>query len=72
MKDLVKEMDLSWIFLDSKFQSEIIEAYDVRTFPTYYLIDPEGRLLLSPAPGPDDGFEQRFVGIVKKREDLDF
>lgn len=72
MKDLVKEMDLSWRFLDSQFESKILESYDVRAFPTYYLIDPGGRLLLSPAPGPDNGFEQRFIGILKKRGILDF
>jgi len=27
---------------------------------------------LSPAPGPDNGFEQIFIGIAKKRGDLDF
>jgi len=72
MKDLIQEMDLSWTFLDSRFQSQIVVAYDVRAFPTYYLIDKQGRLLLSPAPGPDNGFEQQFIEIVNKRGDLDF
>lgn len=72
MKVLVKEMDLSWRFLDSQFESEILESYDIRVFPTYYLIDPGGRLLLSPAPAPDNGFERSFLGILKKRGNLDF
>ncbi len=70
MKDLIQEMDLSWKFLYSQFGSQILEDYDVRSYPTYYLLDPGGRLLLSPAPGPDNGFEQRFIGILKKRGDL--
>ncbi len=68
MKDLIQEMDLSWEFLYSRFESKILEDYDVRAYPTYYLLDPGGRLLLSPAPGPDNGFEQRFVGILRKKE----
>jgi len=72
MKELIQEMGLSWKFLYSQFQSQIVEDYDVRAFPTYYLLDPQGRLLLSPAPGPDNGFEQNFIGIAKKRGDLDF
>ena len=33
----------------------MVADYDVRSYPTYYLVDPEGKLLLSPAPGPQEG-----------------
>jgi hypothetical protein len=42
----------------------------VRAFPTAYLLDPEGRLILSPSPLPSDGFEQRLFRIMRSRGDI--
>ena len=37
---------------------DILDHYDVRIFPTCFLIDPEGKLVLSPAPAADDNLER--------------
>ncbi|MDR1672222.1 MAG: redoxin domain-containing protein [Bacteroidales bacterium] len=48
-----------WDFLHYAHQPGVLEAYDIRTFPAYFLIDPEGKLLLSPAPEAGE-IEQRL------------
>jgi len=44
--------------------------YDVRAFPTYYLIDREGKLAISPAPAPGDDFEARLFSLLRSRGEL--
>ena len=57
LKD-VKTNDI--IFLHSDDSNKIIKEYDVRAFPTYFLINPAGRLSLIAAPGPAEDFESLY------------
>lgn len=59
-----------WTFLLYDMQPEVLKDYDIRAFPTYFLIGPDGKLILSPAPSPAEDFEQRFFEILKSRGDL--
>ena len=43
------------------------DTYRVLSFPRAYLIDEKGKLVLSPAPNPLDGFEQRFINLLKQK-----
>lgn len=43
-----------------KGEQETFEAFNVKMYPAYYLIDPDGRMISSPAPWPDESFSQRF------------
>ncbi len=52
-----KKMKYNWTFLHFGNQPEILKDYDIRTFPTYFLIDREGKLAMSPAPSPAENFE---------------
>jgi len=47
-----------WDFLHFANDPDILEKYDVRIFPTCYLIDPEGKLVLSPAPAVNENLER--------------
>ncbi|MGD9930974.1 MAG: TlpA family protein disulfide reductase [Mangrovibacterium sp.] len=44
------------------------EKFRVKSFPTAYLISPEGELKLAPALNPLDGFDRQFSDILKKRQ----
>jgi hypothetical protein len=59
-----------WLFLHYGNQSTIIKDYDIRAFPTYYLIDRSGKLAISPAPSPGDDFEARFFNLLRERGEL--
>jgi peroxiredoxin len=68
-KFLVKNK-YDWKFLLFDQQPEVLKEYDIRAYPTYFLIGPDGRLILSPAPAPSEDFETRLFEVMKARGDL--
>jgi peroxiredoxin len=67
VKDFVERSGYPWKFLQFDNQPEIFQQYDVRVFPTYYLIDNEGKLSMSPAPAPAEEFEGRLFKVLRAR-----
>ncbi|MBU0763642.1 MAG: TlpA family protein disulfide reductase, partial [Bacteroidetes bacterium] len=63
--DFMRDNGCKWTLLHYGNRPEILKQYDVRAYPTYYLIDPDGNLSMSPAPGPDEDFETRFYEVIK-------
>ena len=57
-----------WILLSYKNQPGIVNQYKVKAFPTYFLIDTDGTLKMSPAASPAENFEYRFFEMYKARE----
>lgn len=51
MQNFCKENDYNWEFLYSG-KSNIEENYQIETYPGYFLVHPEGTLLVRPAPSP--------------------
>lgn len=71
MKKLVKENKYHWEFLYFDKNNELLQKYNVRVYPSYYLINPEGKLVMLPAfPPGDASFEARYFDTLKswKRE----
>ncbi len=66
LKSFVQEKGYGWTFLICGETCNLPAKYDVRAYPTYYLIDPEGKLALSPAPAPTEDFESKFRSLLKK------
>ena len=58
MRNFRKKAGYQWDFLHFANDPDILDHYDVRIFPTCFLIDPEGKLVLSPAPAADDNLER--------------
>jgi peroxiredoxin len=70
MKDFLERYNYKWPFLNYSNQPDVMTKYDIRAFPTYFLIDPEGKLVLSPAPSPGENFEMRLFKIMRERGDI--
>ncbi|MFO7844720.1 MAG: TlpA disulfide reductase family protein [Bacteroidales bacterium] len=70
MKRFVEKKGYSYTFLHYGNQPEVFKDYDIRAFPTYYFIDKEGRLSMSPAPAPDENLEQYIFKKLKDAGDL--
>jgi len=70
INSFLERSNYKWMFLHYGHQSSIIRDYDIRAFPIYYLIDPEGKLALSPAPSPAEDFEARFFSLLRARGEL--
>ena len=54
-----------WAGIFTTTGSNIESSYKVKTFPNSFLIGKDGKLLLSPAPNPIDGFDRLMGQILK-------
>jgi peroxiredoxin len=64
---LKKNKALNWTFLYDEGH-RILNLYDVKTLPEYFLITPRGKFLMSPADGPSHGIENTFDNLVKPKK----
>lgn len=64
---LWREKKYLWDLLNGSKNKELIENYNAEIVPVFYLIDPRGNLLLSPAPPPSREFEPIFLKIFRDR-----
>jgi thiol-disulfide isomerase/thioredoxin len=65
--EYVKRMGYNWTFLHYGNQPEIIRDYDLRIFPTYFLIDKTGKLVWSPAPSPAEDFDVKLFEELRSK-----
>jgi len=65
IKSFLAQTGYKWTFLHYKNDPTIIKNFDVRAYPTYFLIGPNGKIILSPAPGPTENFDLKFFGVLK-------
>ncbi len=69
MKSFVKSNNYKWTFLYYNNNDELLRKYKVKVYPTYYLINPDGKLTMSPAfPPTENTFEARYADIIKSWE----
>lgn len=64
-KMFIQKNALEWDFLFAEVNSSVISTYNVTSYPTYFLLDTYGNLLMSPAPSPSENFEQHFFKIAE-------
>lgn len=64
-QELLDNNDFDWTVLRGSTRKEIYNDFNVRILPTYFLIDPQGRMAGSQAPWPDENFEMQFANILK-------
>jgi thiol-disulfide isomerase/thioredoxin len=70
LAEFVERNGYSWEFLYYGEEREVLNAYQIRAFPTAFLVGPDGKLLLSPSPLPSDGFEQQLFRIMRSRGEI--
>ncbi|HPG73429.1 MAG TPA: redoxin domain-containing protein, partial [Bacteroidales bacterium] len=61
----IEKKAYSWDFLFTGGDMQVVDFYKVKAFPSYFLVEPNGLLLMSPAPDPLQGFEKTFFSIIK-------
>ncbi len=70
MLEFLGKNDYDWEFLFYGNQPSILKEYDIRMFPSYYLVDRDGTLLMSPAPSPAEGFENYLLRTLRNRREI--
>ena len=67
LEEFVNNKAYDWIFLVCGDACNLPVVYNVRAYPTYYLIGRDGKLIMSPAPPPTENFERRFRLLLQKK-----
>lgn len=70
LRSFLKNSGYSWTFLHYGNKPDIIKDFDIRAYPTYFLIGPDKKLILSPAPSPKESFELRLFQILRNNGDI--
>jgi peroxiredoxin len=70
MKDFMEKNGYDWTALFYGNDDQLLQNYDVRAFPTCYLVGPEGKILRSQAALATEGLEQQLFRIMRSRGDL--
>ncbi len=66
-REFCKTNGYKWFFLTPENTKKLKNMYNVKAVPSYFLIDPYGKIVLSPAPGPDANFDGFFISILRGR-----
>ena len=65
LENFIMQTGYQWTFLHYGNKPDIIKDFDIRAYPTYFLIGPDRRLILSPAPSPRENFEIQFFNYLR-------
>jgi len=57
----------TWPLLYLSNNTKVLEEYQVVTWPKYILLNPQGEIMMMPAPTPQDNFESYLGRILKKK-----
>ncbi len=66
-KNLLKNPKYTWLFLYDNSFGKLKSDYEIRSMPTYFLIDPEGKFIQVPADSPEEEIDRAFFDIVKPK-----
>ncbi len=64
LEDLIAQKELygyKWIFLHLGDDSALLKKYNVRAYPTYYILDKNAQFINAPASAPHEGFDKYFT-----------
>lgn len=61
-----KAMHIDWPLLNLGNNTELLEQYDVRMFPEYFIIKRGNKIGMAPAPAPDQFLDKYVTGLYGK------
>lgn len=64
-RELLTPEDFYWTVLRGSTRKGIYESFNVKTMPSYFLVDPQGRMAGSLAPWPDEDFDLYFAKVLQ-------
>ena len=70
IKLFLEQTKYSWTFLHYGNNPDIIKDFDIRAYPTYFLIGPDRKLIMSPAVSPRENFEIQLFKVLRARGDI--
>lgn len=65
MQSLQKQMNINWEFGGVEISSSIIEDYDMKSLPLFFIIDPDGKFYSAPAKDPTKGAQGELMSLTE-------
>ncbi len=59
-----------WPFLDLKKDILLLEQYEIKTYPAYTIINPDGTIAMTPAPMPDENLELYLIRMMVQHDNV--
>lgn len=63
---LQKKMDIDWDFGGVAISSSLMDDYNIKSLPLFFIIDPEGNFYKVPASDPTKGAQQELTALSEK------
>jgi peroxiredoxin len=60
------ENNFNWLFLNLDEDIPLLESYQVKTFPAYFLLNPDASIAMAPAPPPNENLEFLIKGFMTR------
>ncbi len=67
LQEFVQKSDYPFTILSFDRQPNVVKDWDIRAYPTYFLLDERGKLILSPAPSPREELGRYIFKEFKQR-----
>jgi peroxiredoxin len=67
MKLYLENTSNEGVFLYMGEDKSALKKYNVKAYPSYFLIGPSGKISMSPADPPDKDFSDKFLNMLKKQ-----
>ncbi|MCQ2973365.1 MAG: redoxin domain-containing protein [Bacteroidales bacterium] len=61
---LNKNPDCNWSIVWYQGDNQLLRDYNVKAYPSYYMVNPEGNLIMNPAPSPTENFQPKFASLI--------
>jgi hypothetical protein len=68
MRSLQKQININWEFGGVEISSSIMDDYDVKSLPLFFIIDPDGKFYSVPAKDPTKGAQGELMSLNEKRK----
>ena len=66
MKSLQKQMNINWEFGGVQISSSVMDDYDVKSLPLFFIINPDGKFYSVPAKDPTKGAQDELMSLTEK------
>ncbi len=67
LAESISKNETRYMFLSAETNDEVYDRFDVRVFPTFYLIDPKGKMVWFQTPWPEEKFAIQFQQVISRR-----
>ena len=66
MQSLQKQVNIGWEFGGVQISSSVMDDYDIKSLPLFFIIDPAGKLYSVPAKDPTKGAQGELMSLNEK------